>query len=63
MSDEKSVQNESYCMPSEYSNVVKEMNAGSKYGAWNAKADVQAKYPQAKMQGEKRRVQVMGKGE
>lgn len=60
MSDKaESIQHQQYSLPTEYSKNVAAMNEGSKYPSWNSRADSQAKYPDAAMQGAKVRKQVM----
>jgi len=59
----KQIQHEQYSMNTEYSRVVKDMNAGAMYPSWNNKADKQAPYPTAKLEGARVRKQVMGRGQ
>lgn len=61
MSDNKAevVQHENYSLQSSYARNVDEINRLSEYPSWNAKADKQAPYPTAQLQGEKSRKQVM----
>jgi len=57
--DDKAVENMSYCMPSGYKKTVAMQNDMSMYPSWNARADKQAKYPDATMQAAKSNKQVM----
>ena len=61
MSENKaeSIQHENYSMKSSYASNVDESNRLSEYPSWNSKADKQAPYPTAQLQGEKSRKQVM----
>ena len=43
------VESNSFCMPSGYARVVKEMTQEMMYPAWNARADHQPNYPDVKM--------------
>jgi len=53
------VENEKYSMKSAYARDVASANKLSEYPAWNAAADKQVRYPDAALQGEKVRKQVM----
>jgi len=53
------VENKQYSMGSSYARNVADMNKKSEYPAWNAAADNQVRYPDAALQGEKVRKQVM----
>lgn len=61
MSNERAevIRNEQYSMKSDYAMNVEEMNRQAMYPSWNAAADKQARYPDATLQGERVRKQVM----
>ncbi len=59
----KVVENVQYSLKSEYANNVDSMNSMSSYPAWNAAADKQARYPNAKLEGARVRKQIMGRGQ